>query len=63
MWTAEVDKKVNQDGSNALFVIGAGLLSLEFVIGEEEGVSVLTLSDGQHNYTFRAVSQPNDSGS
>ncbi|MBU3021614.1 serine hydrolase [Aestuariibacter sp. A3R04] len=63
VWKAEVATKVNQDGSNALFVIGAGLLSLEFVIGEEEGVSVLTLSDGQHNYTFRAVSQPNDSGS
>ena len=56
MWTAEVATKVSEDGSNLLFVIAPELLGLELVIGEESGVSVLTLSDGQHDYKFRAVS-------
>lgn len=56
VWTAEVATKVSEDGSNLLFVIAPELLGLELVIGEESGVGVLTLSDGQHDYKFRAVS-------
>ena len=47
--------RTNVDGSVSLVTAGPGLISVEAVVGEQDGRSTLTVSDNQHEYVYEAV--------
>jgi len=49
---SKVASRKNDDGTISFITIDPGAEGLEFVVGERAGKRVLTIRDGQHEYTF-----------
>lgn len=52
---APVATRRNSDGSISIVSAGPGAISLEALVGREEGVRTLTIRDSQHEYVYREV--------
>jgi hypothetical protein len=53
-WRSEVGSRENPDGTTSFMTIVPGLTGLEFVVGEGEQKTLITL-DAQHEYVFDAI--------
>ena len=51
-WKSRVASRKNDDGTTSFITIDPGTDGFEFVVGERVGKRVLTIRDGQHEYTF-----------
>jgi CubicO group peptidase (beta-lactamase class C family) len=51
-WKSRVASRKNDDGTTSFITIDPGTDGFEFVVGERAGKRVLTIRDGQHEYTF-----------
>jgi CubicO group peptidase (beta-lactamase class C family) len=51
-WKSRVASRKNDDGTTSFITIDPGTDGFEFVVGERAGRRVLTIRDGQHEYTF-----------
>ena len=51
-WKSTVASRKNDDGTMSFITIDPGADGFEFVVGERGGKKVLTIRDGQHEYTF-----------
>ena len=51
-WKSTVASRKNDDGTTSFITIDPGTDGFEFVVGERNGKKVLTIRDGQHEYTF-----------
>lgn len=51
-WKSSVASRKNDDGTTSFITIDPGTDGFEFVVGEREGKRILTIRDGQHEYTF-----------
>jgi len=49
---SKVASRKNDDGTTSFITIEPGAEGFEFVVGEKTGKKVLTIRDGQHEYTF-----------
>ena len=51
-WKSRVASRKNDDGTTSFITIDPGTDGFEFVVGQHAGKRVLTIRDGQHEYTF-----------
>ena len=51
-WRSTVASRKNDDGTTSFITVDPGTDGFEFVAGERNGKKVLTIRDGQHEYTF-----------
>lgn len=52
-WKSEVASRDNPDGTTSFITIVPGFIGHEFMLGEMDGRSVLSMRDAQHEYLFR----------